>query len=70
MDHDSSAGERVYLTVCPLCGLDHDSSVGERVYLTVCHHHGLSHDAQWVNECISLSILSVAWAMIGQWESE
>ena len=26
--------------------------------------------AQWENECISLSVLSVAWVMIAQWENE
>jgi len=26
--------------------------------------------AQWENECISLSVLSMAWVMIAQWENE
>ena len=36
LSHDSSVGEWMYLTVCPLCGPGHDSSVGEWMYLTVC----------------------------------
>ena len=26
--------------------------------------------AQWENECISLSVLSMTWVMIAQWENE
>jgi len=58
-----------------LCALSlhlvsHDSSVREWMYLTVCPLHARVMIAQWENECISLSVLSVARVMIAQWESE
>ena len=49
--HDSSVGERMYLTVYPLHGSGHDSSVGEWMYLTVCFLHGLGHDSS-VGKCM------------------
>jgi len=35
-----------------------------------CVFISIIHKAQWENECISLSVLSVAPVMIAQWENE
>jgi len=67
--HDSSVGEWMYHTVCPPCGSGHDNSVGEWMYLTVCPLLGPVMKAQWENEWVSLSVLSVARVMIAQWDS-
>jgi len=40
------------------------------MYLTICPPHGRVMIAQWENECISLSVLSMTWDMIAQWENE
>jgi len=41
------------------------------MHLTVCTLCGPGHDiAQWENECISLSVLSMALIMTAQWENE
>ena len=58
--HDSSVGEWMYLTVCPLQCLGRDSSVGEWMYLTVFPYVSRVMIAQWENEGISLSVLSMA----------
>jgi len=39
------------------------------MYLTVYPLHARVMIAQWENECISMSILSMAWVMIAQWDS-
>ena len=39
------------------------------MYLTVCPLRGRVMIAQWENECISLSVLSMARVMIAQWEN-
>ena len=49
-DHDSSVGEGMYLTVCPLCGPGHDSSVGEKCILLSVLPVALVMIAQWGNE--------------------
>ena len=59
--HGSSAVEWMYLTVCPLCDSGHDSSAVEWMYLTVCPLLARAMIAQWENECISLSVFSMAW---------
>jgi len=40
------------------------------MYLTVYPLHGPGHDNSVGNECISLSILSMARVMITQWDNE
>ena len=40
------------------------------MYLTVCTLPGPVMIAQWENECISLSVPSVARVMIAQWENK
>ena len=51
-------------------GPGHDSSVGEWINLTDCPLQAQVMIAQWENECISLSVLPVAWVRIVQWENE
>jgi len=40
------------------------------MYLTVWPLRGLDHDSSMENECISLSVLSMARVMIAEWENE
>ena len=40
------------------------------MYFTVCSLRRRGLIAQWENECISLSVLSVAQVMIAQWKNE
>jgi len=54
--HDSSVGEWMYLTICPLYDLGHDSSVGEWKWLAVCSLYDLGHDSsvgewKWLAVC-------------------
>ena len=49
----------MYPTVCPLHGPSHDITVGDWMYLTVPSVARVTI-AQWENECISLSVLSMA----------
>jgi len=53
--HDSSVEERLYLTVCPPCGLGHDNSVGESMYRTVSPPYGPGHDSS-VEERLYLTV--------------
>jgi len=70
IDHDSSVGEWLHLTVCPLCGPDHDSSGGEWLYLTVCPLCGLDHDSS-VGEWLYLTVCPLRGldhdSSVGEW---
>ena len=51
ISHDSSVGELMSLTVCPLYCPGYDSSVRELMYLTVCPPYGTGRDSS-VGECL------------------
>ena len=45
-------------------------TIDQVMHLTVCSIHARVRIAQWENDCISLSVLSVARVMIARWDPD